>query len=196
MPTRAPDAPTPAAGAAAASRFPRARTLIHPGPVNPVRIQSLRAARGRHVRLALPPGTSLLDGLVGPLAAVGITNASTTILGGFVEELRYCVPAPDPSGSAVAGYSEPILAGRAYLIFGNATLGKSMTGEPLVHCHAAFRTGSGQVKGGHVLPEFCIIGCDPIPVLVTSLDGFELRQAHDPETNVPLLQPYQETAGD
>jgi hypothetical protein len=31
-------------------------------------------------------------------------------------------------------------------------------------------------------------------VLVTSLEGFELRVAFDPETNIPLLQPHAEAA--
>jgi predicted DNA-binding protein with PD1-like motif len=58
-----------------------------------------------------------------------------------------------------------------------------------VHCHAAIRTRSGEVKGGHILTEACIVGRDPVPVLVTSLDAFELRQAFDPETNISLLRP-------
>jgi predicted DNA-binding protein with PD1-like motif len=170
--------------------FPRPRTLIHPGRFNPVRIQSHHSSRGRHVRLALLPGVSLFDGLVKPLAEIGITSASTTILGGYFEGLQYCVAPPDQRKQAVIAYSKPIIAGRTYMIFGNATLGKAMNGSPLVHCHAAIRTESGDVKGGHILTDTCIVGRDPIPVLVTSLDEFELRQAYDPETNIPLLQPF------
>ncbi len=171
------------------STAPRPRTLIHPGRFNPVRISSMHAASARHFRLVLQPGRSLFDALVRPLADVGVENASTTILGGAFAQLHYCVAPPDPSGQAVIAYTRPIDAGAAFMIFGNATLGKSMTGEPLVHCHAAIRTAAGGVKGGHILTETCIIGRDPIPVLVTSLDEFELRQAFDPETNIPLLQP-------
>jgi predicted DNA-binding protein with PD1-like motif len=179
---------------AATTQFPRPRTLIHPGRFNPVRIQSLRSVSGRHIRLALLPGASLFNGLVKPLAEIGITNASTTILGGYFEGLQYCVAPPDPSGQAVIAYSKPINAGRTYMIFGNATLGISMKGQPLMHCHATICTESGEVKGGHILTESCIVSRDPILVLVTSLDGFELRQAYDPETNIPLLQPYKEAA--
>ncbi|GJD49683.1 hypothetical protein OPKNFCMD_2416 [Methylobacterium crusticola] len=172
------------------ARPPRPRTLIHPGRFNPVRIHSLRSEAGRHVRLALLPGDTLFRGLVEPLALLGIRNASMTILGGYFAELRYCVAPPDPSGQAVIAYGPPIEAGRTYMIFGNATLGKSLKGEPLVHCHAAIRTQDGSVKGGHILTDACVVSSAPIPVLVTSLDGFELRQAYDPETNIPLLQPF------
>ena len=172
--------------------FPRPRTLIHPGRFNPVRIQSMRSTKGRHFRLILTPGMSLFDALVKPLARVDVKNASMTILGGWFEELQYCVAPPDASGQAIVAYAAPVRAGRAYMVFGNATLGKSMQRQPLVHCHGAIRTESAAVKGGHILSEFCIVGPEPISVLVTALDGFELQQAFDPETNIPLLQPFEE----
>lgn len=178
---------------AAFDHVPRPRILAHPGRFNPVRIHSLRSRGARHVRLLLPPGRSLHAALVEPLAAIGITSASTTILGGCFEGVQYCVAPPDPAGRAIIAYSAPIRAGRAFMVFGNATIGRSMQGAPLVHCHAAIRTEAGAVKGGHILTETCIVGRDPIAVLVTSLDEFELRQAFDPETNIPLLQPHQES---
>lgn len=171
------------------SPFPRPRTLVHPGPYNPTRIQSMRAERGRHFRLVLRPGATLFEGLVGPLAEMGVECASTTILGGGFERILFCVAPPDPSGKAVANYTQPIDAGRAYMIFGNATIGKSPRGNPIVHCHAAFRAEDGRPRGGHLLADQSVVGPDPVTVLVTSLDGFELRLAVDEETNIPLLWP-------
>ncbi|WP_349643566.1 DUF296 domain-containing protein [Bradyrhizobium genosp. SA-3] len=144
----------------------------------------------------MEPGISLFDALVEPLARAGVASASMTILGGHFERLHYCVAPPDPSRQAVIAYANPIDAGRAYMIFGNATLGKSLQNRPLVHCHAAIRTESGEVKGGHILTETSIVGSDPIPVLVTSLEGFELRQMFDPETNISLLLPHRQAAND
>lgn len=178
------------------SAVPRPRTLIHPGQLNPVRIQSMRSQSARHFRLALEPGISFFEAIVVPLAKVGVHSASMTILGGHFERLHYCVAPPDPSRQAVIAYANPIGAGRAYMIFGNATLGKNLKNLPLVHCHAAIRTESGEIKGGHILTETCIVGSNPIPVLVTSLDGFELRQVFDPETNISLLQPHGQPGND
>ncbi|MEE9987585.1 DUF296 domain-containing protein [Agrobacterium pusense] len=169
--------------------FPRPRTLIHPGISAPVRINSLRSPSACHVRLFIKPGRSLYDGIVQPLAGEGIESASLTILGGHFDGLSYCVAPPDPSGNAVIAYTKPIDAGAAWLIFGNATLGRSMKGEPIVHCHAAMRTAAGLVRGGHLLTESCIVGEGGISALVTSLDSFLLQQSFDPETNIPLLQP-------
>ena len=172
-----------------AGTLPRPRTLVHPGPFDPVRIHSRSSARGRHLRLLLAPGATLLEALVEPLARRGIASASTTILGGAFERLDYCVAPPDPSRSAVIAYTRPMAAGPAWMVFGNATIGKGLDGRPLVHCHAAIRTDAGEVRGGHVVPTTSRVGARPIPVLVTSLDEFELRVAFDPETNIALMQP-------
>ncbi|WP_081679555.1 PPC domain-containing DNA-binding protein [Acidovorax sp. JHL-9] len=171
------------------SSYARARTLIHPGPFNPVRIQTKRADRARHFRLLLAPGQNLFEALVRPLAALGVESASTTILGGMFERLEYCTAPPDPSRQAIIRYTRPIESGRTWMVFGNATIGKNSTGEPLVHCHAAVRTQSGELKGGHIITQTSVVGPTPISVLVTSLDGFQLRVAFDPETNIPLIQP-------
>lgn len=173
-------------------RSPRSRTLVHPGPVNPVRIQSKQGSRSRHFRLLLQPGLSLFDALVKPLADVGVKNAAITILGGYFDHLDYCVGQADPTGNALFAYAAPIHAGSAYMIFGNATLGKNEEGLPAVHCHAALRTQAGKVKGGHILAQSCIVAQQPVSVLVTSLEEFELRVTFDPETNISLFQPHDE----
>lgn len=172
------------------SHLPRPRTLIHPGRLNPVRIQSMETARTRHVRLSLEPGRSLFDAIVEPLVALKITSASMTILGGYASRLQYCVAPPDPTGQAVIAYSAPIDCGPSYFIFGNATLGTSFNNTPLVHCHATIRTDQGTVRGGHIIPQTTFVGPAPISVLVVSLDDLELRQSYDPETNISLLQPF------
>ncbi len=165
------------------------RTLIHPGPFDPVRLRSMQAHRARHVRLQLQPGQTLFDALVKPLYAMGIRNASTTILGGVFTRLKYCVAPIDPSGQAVAAYTPPIEGGHSSIIFGNATLGKQADGTPLVHCHAVIRTAAGLIQGGHLLAGHCTVASEPISVLVTSLDGIELRVTYDAETNVSMFKP-------
>ena len=71
--------------------------------------------------------------MVDTLAEAGIANASMTILGGGFRHLDYCTAPPDPQHRMVVAYTAPISAGAAYLIFGNATLGKTDAGAPLVH---------------------------------------------------------------
>jgi predicted DNA-binding protein with PD1-like motif len=167
------------------------RFLRQPGRFNPVRITTVASRYGRHVRLLLKPGETLFDAIVGPLSELDIHSASTTILGGVFDDLYYCVAPPDPEGRTVIAYSKPRHAGRSYMIFGNATLGISSEGKPLVHCHAAVRTENGDVMGGHIVTDQTIVGNRPSSVLVTSLEGFELHQAYDEETGISLLQPVE-----
>lgn len=172
--------------------LPRPRTLVHPGPVGAVRIEHMRADRGRHFRLALPPGRSIHVALVEALASVGVHSASMTLLGGDLDTLSYCLAKPDGTGRVVATYTAPITSRRARFIFGNATLGKSAAGAPVIHCHAAFRTAEGDVRGGHVLTDQTVVGRSPITVVATALEGIDLRISFDEETRMPLLRPQLE----
>jgi len=170
--------------------LPRARTLVHPGPVGPIRIEHRHANLARHFRLALAPGRSMEDAIIEPLMLLGVQAASMTILGGKLENLLYCVAPPDPTGERVANYTRPIDAGAATLIFGNATLGKNARGEPIVHCHATFVCEDGRVRGGHIVVDRSVVATAPLAVLATSLDGIELRITQDEETHMPLMRPF------
>lgn len=170
--------------------LPRARTLVHPGPVGSIRIEHRHADRARHFRLALQAGRTLEDALVEPLLALGVRCASMTLLGGRLARLLYCVAPPDPTGERVANYTRPIPAGPAALVFGNATLGRNARGEPVVHCHATFVCADGRVRGGHIVVDRSVVGAAPVSVLATSLDGIELRITQDPETHMPLMRPF------
>jgi hypothetical protein len=174
----------------AAAILPRARTLAHPGPVGPIRMEHLHAERARHFRLGLQPGANMHDAITLPLLALGMRSASMTILGGRIERLLYCVAPPDPTGERVANYTRPIDVGPATLIFGNATLGRSARGEAVVHCHATFVCDDGTVRGGHIVVDRSIVADVELPVLVTSLDGIELRITQDAETHMPLMRPF------
>jgi predicted DNA-binding protein with PD1-like motif len=175
--------------------LPRARTLAHPGPVGPIRIEHRQAKRGRHFRLGLEPGRTLQDAIIEPLSMLGVRAASMTILGGGLARLLYCVAPPDPTGERVANYTRPIDAGAATLIFGNATLGKNAHGEQLVHCHATFACPDGRVRGGHIVVDRSVVAEAPIAVLVTTLDGIELRITQDAETHMPLMRPFAAAPG-
>lgn len=170
--------------------LPRPRTLAHPGPVHGVRIDHVRADRSRHFRLSLTAGDSLHRSLVEPLRAAGVHSASMTLIDGALDELWYCTPQPGTGNGPVAGYGAPRFERSARLIAGNATLGQSDTGAPVVHCHAVFRLQDGSVRGGHVVADKSLVGADPITVLATALDGIELRIGHDEETGMPLLRPH------
>ena len=173
-----------------AAPLPRPRTLVHPGPVGPIRIEHRHATLGRHFRLGLEPGRTMEDAIIEPLVRLGVQSASMTLLGGRLSSLLYCVAPPDPTGERVANYTRPIEAGAVTLIFGNATLGKNGRGEPIVHCHATFVCADGSVRGGHIVVDRSVVAETSLPVLATSLDGIELRITQDEETHMPLMRPF------
>jgi predicted DNA-binding protein with PD1-like motif len=163
--------------------------MTHPGPFNPVRIHSCTTPGARHFRLRLAPGETLFDSLVRPLAGVGVECASITLLGGAFEFLQYCTAPPDPRRAAVIAYTAPIVSGATWMVFGNATIAKGLDRAPLVHCHAALRTGAGDIRGGHVIAHTAVVGDAPLVALVTALEGIELQLQFDAETNIPLIRP-------
>ena len=142
--------------------LPRSRTLVHPGPYGAVRIEHRGAERGRHFRLSLPPGRSLYDSIVEAMSSVEVHNASMTRLGGELDALSFCLARPGVTGRVVATYGAPQAVQSAQFIFGNATLGKSHAGSPVIHCHAVFRTAQGAVRGGHILTDKAIVGAKPV----------------------------------
>ncbi|MGJ7556058.1 PCC domain-containing protein [Variovorax sp. RB3P1] len=149
----------------------------------------MHADKGRHLRLSLPPGRTLYDSLVQALAIEDVASASMTLIDGEFEHLSFCMALPDPSGRVLATYGAPEALRGARLIFGNATLGRSDGGIPVVHCHGAFCEADGRVRGGHILTDRTVVGRIPVTVVVTTLDSFELRVSYDEETRMSLMRP-------
>lgn len=169
--------------------LPPPRAWVHPGPVQAQRIVRRGAQQGRHARIALQPGENLYDGLVRPLHGLNMRNAAINLLGGEFERLVFCVAPPDPTGRVAAAYTDPIDVRGGYLLAANATLGSTAAGQPLVHCHAGLRDASGNLAGGHLLPHLCVVGNAGLTALAVSLDGFDVRVGHDPETTLSLFLP-------
>jgi len=167
----------------------RPRTMVHPGPVAPLRLEPVPARGQRQWRLVLAPGQVLLPALTGALAAQGVQAAALALFGGELETVSYCLPIPDPEGQVIATYGAPLVLHQAALLRASATLGQTADGAPVIHCHASFADAQGQVRGGHVLPDRTVVGRRPVTVLATALDGIDLRLGFDPETRLHMLRP-------
>ena len=167
----------------------RPRTMVHPGPVAPVRLEPVAARGQRQWRLSLAPGQVLLQALTDALAAQGVRTAALALLGGELETVAYCLPIPDPEGQVIATYGAPLVLHQVALLRASATLGQAADGAPVIHCHASFADADGTVRGGHVLPDRTVVGRRPVTVLATALDGIDLRLGFDPETRLHMLRP-------
>jgi predicted DNA-binding protein with PD1-like motif len=169
--------------------FGRPRTLVHPGPRADVRLEHATAHGGRQLRISLPAGTGLHEGLTRALASAGVQAAAIALVGGDLAEVAYCLPIPDPEGQLMATYGEPHVLRGASLLRGSATLGQDAQGLPVIHCHASFADAEGAVRGGHVLTPRTVVGQRPVTALVSVLDGVALRLGFDAETRLNMLRP-------
>ena len=180
----------PALGSPPQASFGRPRTLVHPGPRADVRLAHVAAQGARQIRLSLPQGTCLHEGLTQALAAAGVQSAAMALMGGDLAEVAYCLPIPDPEGQLMATYGEPKVLRGASLLRGSATLGQDDQGAPVIHCHASFADADGGVRGGHVLTPHTVVGQRPVTVLVSVLGGVALRLGFDDETRLNMLKPH------
>lgn len=166
------------------------RRVKHPGePIEP-RVLSEVSLAGAEVRLVLPEGTDLLDGLAQALNGVGITTAGVRLGGGSFKKFSYYTGIADPTGARVATFSPanfPPLP--ATLVIANVIVGLGEQGEPKTHCHAVFMDGEGAKKGGHLIPGACIVGPGGLVAWATSGGTADLQVRHDPETNFPIFHP-------
>ena len=167
----------------------RPRAMVHPGPVAPLRLEHVAARGQSQWRLQLAPGQVLLQALTQALSALGVQTAALALLGGELQTVVYCLPIPDPEGQVIATYGAPLVLHDATLLRASATLGQGADGAPVMHCHATFADAQGAVRGGHVLPDRTVVGRRPLTVLVTALDGIDLRLGFDPETRLQMLRP-------
>ena len=170
------------------------KTLRHPGPELLPRRLAAWAEVGRDLRIELPEGSDLMNGLVAALTALEIESAGLTFLGGSFARVSFMTGRADETGARAATHNGPWdLAGPLALLGGGAVFGADEKGAPLLHCHALFAGGDGVVRGGHMRPGLCPLGTEGLVAMVAGLKGAGFQVAHDPETNFPIFHP--KTAG-
>lgn len=166
------------------------RRVEHPGePIEP-RILSEASEAGIEVRLVLPEGTDLLEGLAAALNGLGIRTAGVRLGGGSFKKFSYYTGVADPTGARVATFSPPNFpALPVSLVIANVIVGLDEEGGTRSHCHAVFLDAEGVKKGGHLIPGQCIVGPGGLVAWATSGGQADLQVRHDPETNFPIFHP-------
>ena len=162
------------------------RTLQHPGPVHPQRIETVQD-EPRFLEFALQPGLSLADALTAPLVKAGLRSGTIAFGGGALSPFRYVMPGPPDSEAHVAYFSaarEP--AGETRIERANATFGWN-GGAPVVHVHGAWIEPDGSRRGGHMLPPECVV-VRPMSAQAWGFAAADIAMAEDAETNFTLLQ--------
>jgi len=166
------------------------RQAKHPGPPELPRRLAIPAAAAGEFRLVLPEGSELHAGLIAALGDLGLTDASLRLVSGSFRAFSYLTGQPDRSGARLATYGAPtILAPPVTLIGANALVGANAEGQPALHCHAVVVDKAGQVHGGHLPPDACIVGAEGLVVQVLGLAEGGFAVGYDAETNYSIFQP-------
>lgn len=169
----------------------RPREVQHPGSVIEPRILATASTADRELRVFLPPGCDLLDGLAAKMRQLGISTAGVRLAGGDFDAFSFYTGVPDPTGARVATFSAPHApALPVTLVIANAVIGLDENGQIKSHCHAVFLDGDGKSRGGHLIPGACRIGRGGLVAWVTATGDAQLKVRHDPETNFPIFHPH------
>ena len=162
------------------------RSIEHPGPVYPTRVQCVPAIV-RAVDVELPTGVTLLQGLADAVRAQGATSAVFSLREGTLAPMAFVMPALSDSPKHVAYFSERFEAnGSARVESGSITFGPR-DGEPSLHSHATWIESDGRRRSGHVLASESRVEA-PVRLEGWMLDGAAFEVAPDAETNFNLLQ--------
>ena len=162
------------------------RSIEHPGPVHPVRVQALPATT-RAVDIELPRGVTLLQGLADAVRANGTTSAVFRFRGGTLSPMAFVMPALSKTPEHVAYFSERFEAqGDARIESGSITFGLR-DGEPSLHCHASWVESDGRRRSGHLLPDESQVET-PVGLEGWMLHGAGYEAQADHETNFKLFQ--------
>ena len=162
------------------------RSIEHPGPVYPTRVQCVPATV-RAVDVELPSGVTLLQGLADVVREQGATSAVFSLREGTLAPMAFVMPALSDSPKHVAYFSERYEAsGAARIESGSITYGLR-DGQPSLHCHAIWIEADGRRRSGHVLAAESRVE-QPARIDAWMLDGAAFEVQPDAETNFSLLQ--------
>ena len=170
------------------------RSLKQPGPSSPRRVFPQVAPTADQLSVWLAPGV-MFDAVVDSMATNGFNHAGLQIFDGDLAVAFYQVAPPDPTGEKVVAYGPPIpLPGGARIVMASITLGRTVDGKPILHCHGVLRDRQGKLYGGHIPTDLCVIGAEGVSAWagVSKDAGFIVRP--DTETGFSLLVPCEGNA--
>lgn len=163
--------------------------LKHPGPVAPIRRDVMAGRNQKTYRIGLGRGETLAASIVRALKVLDIRAGALDIKNVVFDRLSYYQIASSPDVEPVAHYTTPlILSARSMLIGSGATIGVTQQGNYAIHCHGLVVTESGELVGGHFLPDDCVVAEEGVAYLC-ALNHMDLIVGLDPEIKTPVFQP-------
>lgn len=138
--------------------------------------------------LQLEPGTDLFSELDRCRARFGVEAGTVEFLAGGFSDLRYVHPAFGPDADHPMSFTSEIRPSEPTEVHhGTGTVG-FRGDEPFSHLHASFRTESGAIRGGHLLPG-TMVGDQGLQIRFHALSWVRWLSETDPETGFSAFAP-------
>jgi hypothetical protein len=167
----------------------KARRFTHPGTPTLPRLISVETPTTRDVLLRLAPGCNVGQVLSRYVDTQNIWSGCGRVLSGGTRRLQYHVIIQAEKGNKPYVYGGPITIDMpATWVAATLTIGRSVDGAPLLHCHGGFAVGNESL-GGHFALNDTIVGDEGMTVALTIFDGVDMVVTDDSETNYAILSP-------
>lgn len=165
----------------------------HPGPRHPVRRFHTKPGKPVHIRAAFHQDQSLHDAVFSVLGLYDLKAASLSLIGGSFLKMKFTTGNIETREDSLkqANFTYVRDWENCDLVYGAATAGQDVEGEPLLHCHAVFSDSTGNQHGGHLFPADCQIK-HPVVAHICGHPHATIRQFVDMETHHTLFNPLVE----
>ena len=160
------------------------RSIVHPGPVTPERIQ-IAPCSGTPLTLELQPGVTLEQAVDAALSLEGFDSVWLELRDAPAKPLRYVIPDHAPDDSHVAWYSETQEFKHGRINRLGMIIGR-YNGNTFTHSHGQWIDANGLQAMGHLLATETILS-EPVVAKGFGLKGAKFDRRYDPETNFDLF---------
>lgn len=159
--------------------------IIHPGPVNPKRLESV-GVRAYDLDIHLEPGQQVEAAIFAAVGAAGCDGAWVDMAGLYADPFAFVMPDESPDGTRVAWYSETYKpTGETRVDMGGMSVGHHL-GGPFTHCHGLWTSAVGRFLG-HMLAPICTVS-RPVTLKATGFKGGRFERLADTETGFDLFR--------
>jgi predicted DNA-binding protein with PD1-like motif len=161
--------------------LPEAYHMVHPGLVNPTRIDYVEIAEVISDHVILPAGESLHDAVIKAAKSLGGECGTASINGGKFSKTRFTTGGPAREGKS-ANYTFIRDVEEKEVLMGTCSFGFAEDAPHFVHCHARFVSDDSPTEmGGHLFSPDCIID-EPISAQMNVFIGASITKRASEET--------------
>ncbi len=153
------------------------------------RVISLAGQAQRRFVVDVAPGKSIWQGVSGAFNEQRIHSAHLDLMGATLESAVFYTGYPDPAGRWIAQYGAPNHLAGSMLISAMGIFGIDREDKPMLHCHGCLVADRGQLLGGHLDTDKCIVGHSGLRIYVSASDDIGFAAKLDATSGMFVFHP-------